>query len=68
MDMDSLLVSLTLSFFISISYVSPILLWQFANNIREREYHHVLSPFCFSTFLLFFSNRSRESFCHTQHA
>src|SRR5438270_860241 len=31
-DMDSLLVSLTLSFFISISYVSPILLWQFANN------------------------------------
>jgi hypothetical protein len=37
-DIGSLLVSLTLSFFISISYVSPILLWQFANNIREREY------------------------------
>ena len=38
-DIDSLLVSLMLSFFISISYVSPILLWQFANNIRVGQYH-----------------------------
>ena len=35
-DRDSLLVSVTLSCFLSISSVSPILLWPFANNIGKR--------------------------------